>query len=610
MVQSRSVTIPPADSLDKHWNEVCADKVSSQGTPADNAARAWPDVMWETDADLRLISRRSLNDEALQDDLGDSLLGKTPMEVLRKDAANDLIVASHWDDLLARKPFRSFVHRATRQDGSVTWLEVNGDPVFSDEGAFIGYRGITRDITHRQNGDERIAFLAAHDPLTGLPNRTLFLRKLEAALAETKPGRHVAVLVLDLDSFKMVNDAMGHRVGDEVRRVTAERLSRCVRHTDTVGRIGGDEFAIVQVDLEKPSEAAIFLERLSEAIREPFEFRGQRLISTAAIGIALAPANGADPDQLLRNADIAQFRAKGSGRGNWCFYEPEMGIEVQQRRTLESELRDALANGQFELYYQPFYNIVSQMTCAFEALLRWRHPLRGIVLPDQFISIAEETGLIVPIGEWILMEACQEATKWPAHVSVAINLSPVQFRGSSPVKAVRKALEASGLPASRLELEITETVLMQDTEGSLEALQELRRLGCRISMDDFGTGYSSLSYLRSFPFDKIKIDRSFIRDLNCTPGGTAIVRAIATLGSSLQLATTAEGVETREQFSIVRDEGCTEVQGYLFSEPRPACDVPDLLTSIPDEVSFPIPDVAGQPKPGCDSAIQAEAPAQ
>jgi len=285
-----------------------------------------------------------------------------------------------------------------------------------------------------------------------------------------------------------------------------------------------------------------------------------------------------------------------------------MGIQVRQRTTLETELHDAVANGEFELYYQPFYNIVSQTTCAFEALLRWRHPVRGIVLPDRFIPIAEETGLIVPIGEWILMEACREATKWPAHVSVSINLSAVQFRADSAVKAVRKALEASGLVASRLELEITETVLMHDTECALSALHELRKLGCRISMDDFGTGYSSLSYLRSFPFDKIKIDRSFIRDLNGTQGGTAIVRAIATLGSSLQLATTAEGVETREQFSIVRDEGCTEVQGYLFSEPRPASEIPELLATIPDEAIFPVPGV-GQTRQGSASAIRAETPA-
>ncbi len=608
MVQSTGIGLPPADSPEESRNRLSADGVSSHQAIAESSFPVWPDVVWETDADLRLISRRSVNDEELRDDFGNSLLGKTPMEVLRKDGVNDLVVTAHWNDLLARHPFRGFVHRTTRDDGSVTWLEVNGDPVFSDCGVFLGYRGITRDITHRQAGDARIAFLAAHDPLTGLANRTLFLRKLEEALAELKPGRYLAVLVLDLDNFKMVNDSMGHAVGDELLRVTAERLAKSVRHTDTVGRIGGDEFAVVQVDLEKPQEAAIFVERISEAVREAFQFKGQRLISTAAVGIALAPLNGSDPDQLLRNADIAQYRAKSSGWGNWCFYEPEMGIEVQQRRTLEIELRDALANGEFELYYQPFYNIVSQTTCAFEALLRWRHPRRGVVLPDRFIPIAEETGLIVPISEWILMEACREATKWPAHVSVSINLSPVQFRTSSPVEAVRNALAASGLVASRLELEITEKVLMQDTESSLAALHELRKLGCRISMDDFGTGYSSLSYLRSFPFDKIKIDRSFIQDLNSTPGGTAIVRAIATLGSSLQLATTAEGVETKEQFSIVRDEGCTEVQGYLFSEPRPAGDVPELLANIPDEAILPVP-IFEPPGQNSDSASDAETPA-
>lgn len=555
---------------------------------------AGPDIIWETDADLRMVSRRrmgSANSDGELADCGDGFLGKSPLEFVRADSANEQALRVHWKDLLGRQPFRGFVHRLVKPDGAAVWLEVNGDPFFGADGEFLGYRGITRDITNRVSNDARIAFIAEHDALTGLPNRTLFLQRLRRALDDLKPGRLLATMILDLDNFKIVNDAMGHAVGDDLLRIVGERLSGCIRHTDTVARVGGDEFAIVQVDMEHPEEAALFAERVAAAIRQPCGIGEHRLIPGATIGIALALSNDVSADRLLRHADIAQCKAKVEAPGTWLFFEPEMAARVLERRALESELHAALANGEFELYYQPFYNIVAQNTCAFEALLRWRHPTRGIMLPDQFVPLAEETGLIVPIGEWILMEACKEAAKWPDHVSVSINLSPVQFRSTSPVHAVKNALNTSGLPASRLELEITETVMLQDSESCLAALHQLRELGCRISMDDFGIGYSSLSYLRSFPFDKIKIDRSFIRDLNRTPEGTAIVRAIATLGSSLQLATTAEGVETKEQFSIVRAEGCTEVQGYLFSEPRPARDIPDLLEAIPDEIAFPFPEL-------------------
>jgi len=559
------------------------------------------DVVWETDADLRMVSRRNIDDREIRDEWtnsGQDLIGKTALEMIGADPANAHALAAHWADLLARKPFRGFVHRTVKPDGSIVWLEANGDPMFSQDGAFLGYRGITRDITHRRADDPQIAFLAAHDPLTGLPNRELFLRVLEQALAELRPGTFLAVLILDLDNFRVINEAMGHSVGDDLLRAVSQRLSACIRHRDTVARVDGDEFAIVQVDLERPDEAAAFAERISQTIYEPYQIRGHFLMPTATMGIAVAPGNGVDAAQLLRNADIAQRSAKHSlnreCRGGWRFYEPEMGARVEERNTLETELRHALVRGELELYYQPFYNVATRNACAFEALLRWHHPTRGMVLPDQFISMAEETGLIVPIGEWILLEACREAMKWPSHISVSVNLSPVQFRSGSLVDSVKNALRESGLQGSRLELEITESVLMQDSDVSFAALHRLRALGCRISMDDFGTGYSSLSYLRRFPFDKIKIDRSFIQDLN-RYGGTEIIHAIATLGASLRLATTAEGVETKEQFSIVRAEGCTEVQGYLFSEPRPAKDLPALLHPFPEDSFFWLPDC---PPPG------------
>jgi diguanylate cyclase (GGDEF)-like protein len=539
------------------------------------------DAVWETDADLRIVGRGDPGNPEInggQADDNDFFLGRTALEISCGDPASD---AAHWDDLLSRRPFRGFVHRIVRQDGSVLWRESNGIPFFGKDGVFGGYRGTARDITRRKTDEARIAFLSRHDTLTNLPNRVLFRERLELSLAEIKPGQTLAVLILDLDGFKTINDTLGHPVGDNLLRIAGERLSACIRNNDTVARVGSDEFAIVQVDLqvdsEEPREAAAFAQRLVDVIGQPYEIDSHRIAASVTIGIAVAPKDGINPDQLLKNAEIALYRAKLDDPGAWRFFRSEMGLLVEARRTLENELRSAVGNGELELFYQPFYNVQSGEICAFEALLRWRHPLRGMVYPDQFIPLAEETGLIVPIGEWVLREACAEAARWPVHINVSVNLSSVQFRNRTPVEAVMDALAESGLAACRLELEITETVLMKNSEGALAALHRLRELGSRISMDDFGTGYSSLSYLRSFPFDKIKIDRSFIQDLTGDPGGRAIFRAIAALGTSLRMATTAEGVETMAQFSIVRTEGCTEVQGYLFGEPTPAKNVRELL---------------------------------
>jgi len=543
------------------------------------------DVMWETDADLRIVSGHKPSDVEMQGANNDCFLGRTLFEITRGNPASDPCFTAHWQHLLSRKPFRGLVLRIVRPGGSVVWLEANGNPFFSKKGDFQGYRGTTRDITRRKTDEARIAFLARYDSLTGLPNRVLFRERLEQSLAETRPGKSVAVMILDLDKFKEVNDMLGHPGGDTLLRTVGERLTACTRNRDTVGHVGGDQFAIVQGDLEEPLEAAAFAQRLADVISQPCEIEGHRIASTVTIGIALAPWNGDHPDHLLKNAEIALYRAKLDDPGTWRFFEPEMGLLAEARRTLETELRSALSNGEFELFYQPFYNVQSGKICAFEALLRWRHPRRGMILPDEFIPLSEETGLIVPIGEWVLREACAEATTWPEHISVSVNLSSVQFRKRTPVKAVVDALSVSGLAARRLELEITETVLMQNSQTALAALHQLRELGSRISMDDFGTGYSSLSYLRSFPFDKIKIDRSFVRDLS-QQDGIAIVRAITSLGASLRLATTAEGVETMEQFAIVRAEGCTEVQGFLFSPPRPAKDIPELLDAMRTNAAF------------------------
>jgi len=565
------------------------------------------DVMWETDADLRIVSGHTPTDLETKDN--DYFLGKRLGEAVCGFPTNDPRLAAHRDDLENRRPFRGFTHCMERPDGSVVWWEANGNPFFSKAGIFQGFRGTTRDITRRKTDEARIAFLARYDSLTNLPNRVLFRERLEQSLTEMTPERSLAVLILDLDRFKMVNDTLGHPVGDTLLRTIGERLSVCVRNTDTVARVGGDEFAIVQVDLEEPREAAAFAQRLADVIGQPYDIDGHRIVARITIGLAIAPRNGTDAHQLLKNAEIALHRAKLEDPGTWRFFEPEMGLLVEARRTLETELRSALANGEFEMFYQPFYNVQSRGICAFEALLRWRHPARGMVLPDQFIPLLEETGLIVPIGEWVLRTACAEAATWPAHINVSVNLSSVQFRNRTPVKAVVDALSASGLPAHRLVLEITETVLMQNNEAALAALHRLHELGSKISMDDFGTGYSSLSYLRSFPFDKIKIDRSFIQDLTHKQGGIAIVRAIAALGTSLNLAVTAEGVETMEQFAIVRAEGCTEVQGFFFSPPVPVNAIPELLKAMsPDPVRRGVGSQWGHSHPARESQIAPQAP--
>jgi predicted signal transduction protein with EAL and GGDEF domain len=353
---------------------------------------------------------------------------------------------------------------------------------------------------------------------------------------------------------------------------------------DIVARVGGDEFAIVQVAAEQPRGAIILADRLIETLAKPFDLDGHQVVIGTSIGIALAPLDGLDTDQLIKNADMALYRAKADGRGVFRFFEPEMDAKMQARRTLEIDLRKALAEGEFELFYQPLVNLASNEVSGFEALLRWNHPTRGLVSPSEFIPIAEEMGLIAPLGERILRQACAEAAGWPDDIKVAVNLSPVQFKSKTLALAVTSALASSGLPPHRLELEISESVLLQDNEATLTTLHQLRQLGVRISMDDFGTGYSSLSYLRSFPFDKIKIDQSFVRDLSGKEDSLAIIRAVAGLGRNLGMATTAEGVETREQLGYLRQEGCTEVQGYLFSRPLPARNIIPLLESVRNEL--------------------------
>jgi diguanylate cyclase (GGDEF)-like protein len=435
------------------------------------------------------------------------------------------------------------------------------------------------DITERWHAEKKIAYMAHHDALTDLPNRVLLRERLEEALSRVRQGERLAVLYLDLDHFKRINDTFGHAVGDELLQAVAERLKDCVREIDTVARLGGDEFAIIQTALQDPAQAIDLSEQLRNAIKVPYESQEHRLVVDVSIGIAFSPDDGNDADDLLKKADIALHSAKTAGRGLGCCFEPELDARMRARHTLEAELRNAITNGELELHYQPQVNLERNEISGVEALLRWRHPERGMVPPEEFISIAEEAGLIVQIGEWSLRQACADAAGWPDHIKVAVNLSPLQLAGKNLVQTVISALAGSGLPSSRLELEITETVLMRNTFATLDMLRQLRELGVRIAMDDFGTGYSSLSYLQSFPFDKIKIDRSFINDLSENDISLAIVRAIITLADSSGMTTTAEGVETEQQMERVRELGCTEMQGYLFSAARPAAEISQLCRS-------------------------------
>ncbi len=433
-----------------------------------------------------------------------------------------------------------------------------------------GWIATYEDITERRRTEARIAYMAHYDAVTGLPNRVLFREKMEQEMERLKHHRtSFAILCLDLDHFKNINDTLGHSIGDLLLEAVAQRLRGCVQEGDTVARLSGDEFAILQPAQKQPQAARALSEQIVQLLCAPYEIGGHRVVISASIGVALAPADGDDADELLKNADVALYRAKASGRSAFRFFEPEMHVRLRTRLALEADLRDALGKRQLEMYYQPLLDLGENRICAFEALLRWRHPERGLVPPAQFIPVAEDTGLIIEIGEWVLRQACADASGWPCDIKVAVNLSPLQFLSPRLSEAVSHALEVSSLPPSRLELEVTESVLLQESEAILALLHELRAMGLRIALDDFGTGYSSLSYLRSFPFDKVKIDQSFVRALSEDDSRT-IVDAIVNLASGLGMTATAEGIETAEQLRQIRRAGCAEAQGYYIGRPQPA----------------------------------------
>jgi diguanylate cyclase (GGDEF)-like protein len=436
------------------------------------------------------------------------------------------------------------------------------------------------DVTERQRASSKISHMAHYDALTDLPNRVLFYERLEDLLLREPAGRAFAVVSLDLDGFKTVNDTLGHPIGDRLLQAAAGRIRSSIRDTDLAARLGGDEFAIVQATFERPEDATALAARLIETISAPYELDGHQVAVGLSIGIAVAPGDGTNSDMLMKNADLALYRSKAVGGGTYRFFDGQMDARMEGRRTLELDLRKALINEEFSADYQPIIDLGSGRITACEALIRWRQPERGNVPPLEFIPTAESTGLIVPIGEWMLRRACADAAQWPDEFIVAVNVSPAQFASPHFLHVVESALEKSGLPASRLELEITELVLMRDDDASLALLHQLKDLGVSIAMDDFGTGYSSLGYLRSFPFDKIKIDQSFIRDLSENKDSLAILRAVVGLGRSLGIVTTAEGVETVKQLEILRAEGCTQAQGFFFNVPISAEKTRNLLASF------------------------------
>jgi diguanylate cyclase (GGDEF)-like protein/PAS domain S-box-containing protein len=540
------------------------------------------DWYWEMDADLRF----TYVSEGIRKVRGigpESLIGKRRWETDR--VGGDEEMASHRATLEAHLPFRDFVLARSTADGRVTCVSHSGKPIFDDQGIFRGYRGVARDITARVHAEEELARMAHYDALTGLPNRVLLQGRLKRAMARADRGKTLlAVIFLDLDQFKEINDSLGHAVGDTVLKETALRLESCLRATDTVARLGGDEFTILLEDVHTTEEISRVADKLLGAISESGEVSGHELHLSTSIGVTVYPIDDHDADTLLRNADLAMYHAKQEGRNNVQFFSPDMSERTEKRVDLLGRLRGAVARNELQLHYQPQVDVRSGGIIGVEALLRWNDPARGLVPPMQFIPLAEETGLIMAIGEWVLREACRQAKRWLdaglGPLTMAVNLSPRQFRQKNLVQMVAAILAETGLPPACLELEITESTMMHRAEEAAAGLRDLHALGVQISLDDFGTGYSSLAYLHRFPVHTLKVDQSFVRDIKSDRDDAAIVSTVISLARQLKLKSLAEGVETKEQLAFLRTRGCDSFQGYLFCHPKPAAEIEALLASL------------------------------
>jgi diguanylate cyclase (GGDEF)-like protein/PAS domain S-box-containing protein len=541
------------------------------------------DWYWEMDADLRF----TYVSEGIRKVRGidpETLIGKRRWEM--PGIVGDDNMERHRAMLEAHEPFRDFMLARKNPDGRITYVSHTGRPIFDDKGAFRGYRGVARDISANVEAEDKLARLAHFDTLTGLPNRGLLHRRLKRAMARAdRADSLLALMYLDLDQFKEINDSLGHAVGDQVLREAALRLERCVRSTDTVARLGGDEFTVLLEEVRSVDEVARIAEKLLAAVRERAEIHGHELHLSTSVGITIYPLDGRDPDTLLRNADLAMYHAKQEGKNNHQFFSHDMGAKTERRVDLQARLRGALARNEFTLHYQPQVDVRSGAIVGMEALLRWSDRELGPVPPAQFIPIAEDTGLIVPIGEWVLAEACRQGKRWldAGHgpLNMAVNLSPRQFRQKNLVQRVAAILADTGFPAASLELEITESTVMHRTEEAALGLRELHALGAQISLDDFGTGYSSLAYLHRFPVTTLKVDQSFVRDIKSDRDDAAIVSTVITLARQLGLKSLAEGVETKAQLSFLRARGCDYYQGYLFCRPSSPADIEALLARPP-----------------------------
>jgi len=543
------------------------------------------DWLWETNAALEMAQVSQRLAQVAQRP-AETLLGPFPQALLGEIMNFEHRPGSAIDRLLRtlsdRSPFRDLVVPVL-VNGEERYWSLTGKPILDKFGRFAGYHGVGSDITGQRRQQEQIAFLARHDSLTKLPNRVLFGEALHQA-CETCGTTGIALLCLDLDHFKVVNDTLGHATGDGVLVAVAERLRGCVREFDLAARLGGDEFAVILVTSDI-AEASAIANRIIDRVSRPYHFDGQLVQLGISIGITMAPGDGMTPGTLLKNADLALYRAKTDGRGLWRLYDPEMDERLQGRRALQAALRQALPRQEFRVEYQPIIDFNDRRIIGAEALLRWQHPERGLLGPGEFIALAEESGLIGQIGEFVLTQACATAARWPADITVAVNLSPLQFRDPGLVQMINGALAAAGLPPGRLELEITETTMLETNSQTVDALWALHNRGVRIALDDFGTGYSSLSYLRRFPFDKVKIDRSFIRDLGYEKDDSSIILAIIGLAERMNMLVTAEGVETAEQAELLVSYGCPQAQGYLFYRSMPAAAFSEVMAkslAVPD----------------------------